>query len=268
MRIICQNILPISPWDNAATARLPGIQPLKDKTLFIVDDAFEQQMEYRDYLIKEMRLKVFELNVIAEEAAGELLTLVLKNLRNTPGYSLKGSKVIRPDGKKVSLKDDNELVTAGRLVQEDLLILEWNQNFKEHVLIGGILCFPALWTLQEKMNKPMTRIHKPVEHYTDKISNVVQRMFNNLKAGIPLWRANWYLYQDPELFAPQKEYLSHPTQKSFFEGNFWVRVERQTLLKLPKSGAIVFGIHTFIVHKSSLTSEQMFSLKNNPLISP
>ena len=57
MRIICQNILPISPWDNAATARLPGIQPLKDKTLFIVDDAFEQQMEYRDHLIKEMRLK-------------------------------------------------------------------------------------------------------------------------------------------------------------------------------------------------------------------
>ena len=263
MRIICQNKLPISPWDNTATARLPGIQPLKDKTLFIVDDAFEQQMEYRDHLIKEMRLKVFELNVIAQEAAGELLTLVLKNLRNTPGYSLKGSKVIRPDGKKVSLKDDNELVTAGRLVQEDLLILDWDKTLREHVLVGGVLCFPALWTLEEKMNKPMSRIHRPVEHYTEKVSKIVQRMFDNLQPDTALWRANWYLYSNPELFSPQEESLSHTTQKSFFEGNFWVRVERQTIFKLPQSNAIIFGIHTFVVHRSSLSTEQMLSLKKN-----
>ena len=86
-------------------------------------------------------------------------------------------------------------------------------------------------------------------------------MFTNLKVETPLWRANWYLYDDPELFTPQKEALSQTTRKSFFEGDFWVRVERQTLVRLPESDAIVFGIHTFVVGKPDLTSNQIDSLK-------
>ena len=261
MREICQKTLPIAPWDKDVTARLPGIQPLKKNTLFLVDDAFNQQMQYRDQLIRKNRIKVFQLNITAQEAAKELLGLVLENLRDSRGYSIRGSKIIRPDRKVVSLKSDNDLIIAGSLVQEDLLILEWNKELREHVLVGGILCFPALWTLQEKMNKPMSRIHRPVEHYTEKVSKIVQRMFDNLQSGKALWRANWYLYNSPELFSPQKEQLSHTTRKSFFEGNFWVRVERQTLFKLPQSNSIVFGIHTFVVHRSHLSSEQILSLK-------
>ena len=107
----------------------------------------------------------------------------------------------------------------------------------------------------------MSRIHRPVQHYTEKISRLVQRMFVNLKVETPLWRANWYLYNDPELFAPQKEELSQATRKSFFEGHFWVRVERQTLVRLPVTGAIIFGIPTFVVSRSRLTLSQIRSLK-------
>ena len=40
MKDICQNFLPYSPWDNRATSRLPGIQPLENKEmLFIKDEA-------------------------------------------------------------------------------------------------------------------------------------------------------------------------------------------------------------------------------------
>ena len=263
VREICQKKLPISPWDKDVTARLPGIQPLQKNSLFLVDDAFNQQMQYRDHLIRENRIKVFQLNITAQEAATELLGLVLENLRDSSGYSINGSQIVRPDRKVISLKSDNELIIAGSLVQEDLLILEWNKEVREHVLVGGVLCFPALWTLQEKMNKPMSRIHKPVEHYTEKVSKIVQRMFDNLQPDTALWRANWYLYSNPELFSPQEESLSHTTQKSFFEGNFWVRVERQTIFKLPRSNSIIFGIHTFVVHRSSLSSEQILSLKKN-----
>ena len=86
-------------------------------------------------------------------------------------------------------------------------------------------------------------------------------MFTNLKAETPLWRANWYLYDNPELFSPQKERFSHLTRKSFFDSDFWVRVERQTLVRLPKSNAIIFGIHTYVVSRKSLTPKQIGSLK-------
>ena len=93
-------------------------------------------------------------------------------------------------------------------------------------------------------------------------------MFNNLKTNNPLWRANWYLYQDPELFSPLSEKFSHTSNKEFFDGNFWVRVERQTLMRLPETKSIVFGIHTYVVQKKDLlenqvTSLKQFSTKNN-----
>ena len=261
MRVICQKRLPFSPWESEVTARLPGIQPLKNGILFLQDDAFDKQMEYRDELILKSRKKVFQLDNEASSAAKELLVMVLKKLNTNQNYKISKSEVTRPDGKSVALNGDNALIIAGRLVQEDLLILHWDEHLQEHSLKGGILCFPALWTLEEKMNKPMSRIHRPVNHYTEKISKLVQRMFTNLKVETPLWRANWYLYNDPELFTPQKESFSQTTRKSFFEGDFWVRVERQTLVRLPESDAIVFGIHTFVVGKHDLTHHQIDSLK-------
>ncbi len=261
MRLICQKSLPISPWDNEITSRLPGIQPLKKDSLFLQDDAFCKQMEYRDILIRQNREKVFKLHTKSYAVAEELLNFVLDKVALNQDYSLSGRTVVRPDGKKVFLDQDNPLISAGRLVQEDLLIMEWDNETNEHVLRGGVLCFPALWTLEEKMNKPMSRIHRPVNHYTEKISKLVQRMFTNLKVETPLWRANWYLYDDPELFSPQKEEFSQTTRKAFFEGDFWVRVERQTLFRMPKTNAIIFGIHTYVVARTGLTSFQIASLK-------
>ena len=146
-----------------------------------------------------------------------------------------------------------------------------HERHNEHVLDGGILCFPALWKLREKINKPLSRIHKPVKIYDTRVTRSVQRMFNNLKTNNPLWRANWYLYQDPELFSPLSEEFSHTSNKEFFEGNFWVRVERQTLMRLPETKSVVFGIHTYVVQKQDLlenqvTSLKLFSTKNNTKI--
>ena len=269
MKDTCQNFLPYSPWDNIATSRLPGIQPLENsKMLFMIDDAFNAQMSYRDYLIKEKRSEVFYLNKKSLSAAQELLEFILNILKTNSEYKIYKDRVKRPDNKIIFLNEDNPIVIAGRIVQEDLLILNWNNSHNEHVLDGGILCFPALWKLREKINKPLSRIHRPVKVYDTRVTRSVQRMFNNLKTNNPLWRANWYLYQDPELFSPLSEKFSHTSNKEFFDGNFWVRVERQTLMRLPETKSIVFGIHTYVVQKKDLlenqvTSLKQFSTKNN-----
>ena len=121
--------------------------------------------------------------------------------------------------------------------------------------------FLASAILEEKINKPLSRIHKPVVPYDNKVAKSVQRMFDNLKVDRPLWRANWYLYDNPELFTPLTEKFSHTTRKEYFEGEFWVRVERQTLTRLPNTNSIVFGIHTYVVNKKDLNKQQVTSLK-------
>ena len=63
MNNICQNFLPICPWEEKVTSRLPGIQPLGNlNSLYIQDDVYNLQMAYRDYLISEKRSKVYQLN--------------------------------------------------------------------------------------------------------------------------------------------------------------------------------------------------------------
>ena len=266
MKNTCQNYLPISPWENVVTSRLPGIQLLKhEDLLYLEDDAFNAQMSYRDFLIKEKRSEVFHLSNKALPAAIELLDSILAVLKKNSRYKIYPDRVQRPDKKIIFLKEDNPIVVAGRLIQEDLLILYWNNSIQEHMLEGGVLCFPALWTLKEKIYKPLSRIHKPVLHYDDRITKSVQRMFNNLKVDKPVWRANWYLYEDPELFSPLSEKFSHTTKKEYFEGDFWVRVERQTLKRLPVTNAIIFGIHTYMVNKKQLTLKQITSLKEYSL---
>ena len=236
MKDICQKFLPYSPWDNRATSRLPGIQPLENKEmLFIKDEAFNAQMSYRDFLIKEKRSEVFYLNKESISAAQELLEFILNILKNNSEYKIYNDRVKRPDNKIIFLNEDNPIVVAGRLVQEDLLIL--------------------------KINKPLSRIHRPVKIYDIKVTKSVQRMFNNLQINKPLWRANWYLYQNPELFSPLSEEFSHTTNKDFLDEDFWVRVERQTLMRLPDTQSIIFGIHTYVVKKNNLLEDQVTSLK-------
>tara|TARA_B100001989_G_scaffold43972_1_gene27519 strand:- start:349 stop:762 length:414 start_codon:yes stop_codon:yes gene_type:complete len=131
----------------------------------------------------------------------------------------------------------------GRLVQNDFCILQKTGN--EHVLTAAALCFPASWSLEEKFLKPLIDIHTPVKEYNDVIAKRVQRLFDGLQIDRPLWRFNALYYEDPHLFQPRR--ANQPRRKPAPNKANYFRSERQTLVKLPKSGAIIFGIHTFVV---------------------
>jgi hypothetical protein len=78
-------------------------------------------------------------------------------------------------------------------------------------------------------------------------------MFDCLRPETPLMRANLLLYGDADLHNPRREFERHrplPGRARF------VRVERQCLVKLPVTGAVVFSIHTFVVRREALTPEQ------------
>ena len=132
----------------------------------------------------------------------------------------------------------------GRLVQNDFCILQKIGN--EHVLTAAALCFPASWSLEEKFLKPLIDIHTPVKEYNDVIAKRVQRLFDGLQIDRPLWRFNALYYEDPHLFQPRR--ANQPRRKPAPNKANYFRSERQTFVKLPTSGAIIFGIHTFVVY--------------------
>jgi dimethylamine monooxygenase subunit A len=249
MTPILQSHLPFAPWMDPRTNRLPGVVPLEGDEWLRVDDAFAGQMAERDRLIAGQPGVVHALLAEGAAAADELYTRVLLRLADQPGYRVAPGAVTRPDGVTVPLDRANPLLTLGRLVQEDLCILQARGD--EHVLVGAILCFPASWSLAQKIGRPLSGIHIPVASYDDRIRSSVQRMFNAIRVDQPLWRANSLLYDDATLHQPRTEGARRPRPVD----KTYVRSERQCLIRLPQTGAVIFTIHTYVVRRSTLTPE-------------
>jgi hypothetical protein len=169
---ILQSALPSAPWMDPRTSRLPGVLPLEGDDWLRVDEAYGAQMAERDRLLAEMPDQVHALLPQAFPAAAELYGRVLARLADAPGYRVQPDKVLRPDGVSVPLDPTQPLLTLGRLVQEDLCLLEAAGT--EHVLTGANLCFPASWTLAQKIGRPLSAIHLPVPSYDEGITRRVQ----------------------------------------------------------------------------------------------
>lgn len=233
------------PYDIAAPRKLPGIQPLALDDWLIRDDAFAGQMAYRERLLAERRDVVLAMSETAREAALELLDLVLER-----AYPRAGDRVTRPDGVSVEIDRNDPMGTLGRLVQEDFCLLQKPEGAAEHVLTAAVLCFPASWTLAEKFMRPLIRIHVPVPEYDDNIAARVQRLFDGVQPERPLWRFNRLWYDDPDLHQPRREADKRPHRRA--AAVKFLRSERQSLLRLPKTRAVVFAIHTFVLARADV----------------
>ena len=250
MTPILQSRLPEAIWMIPATARLPGILPVTGEDWLRVDDAYAGQMAERDRLIATAPETVHALLPEAAEAAGELLDKVLDRLTRLPGFCHRGDDIQRPDGQQVMIDREAPLLTLGRLVQPDFCILTPDGK-GEHLLSGAVLCFPASWTLAQKIRHPLTRIHVPVPEYDPRMAARVQRLFDAVRPEQPLWRGNALIYDDPTLHQPRLEGEARPRPVH----NLYLRSERQCLLRLPRSGAVVFAIHTTVLRMADLAPE-------------
>lgn len=249
MTKILQSHLPLKPWAQAHTKRLPGTQAIGADDWLLRDDAFAAQMALADELLTQKRPQVFGATPQAQDACEELLRKILDWITRQPGYGRAGDTVTRADGITVPLGDDHPLITARRLVQEDLLV--HMPQGDEHALVAGVLAFPASWSLHEKLGHPLTRIHRPVSQYTPDIAARVQRLFNGLRVDKPIMRANYLAYEQPDLFHPATE----GARRDRGRPPRYCRVERQCLIRLPETDAIVFTVHSFVVPLDSLTED-------------
>ncbi|MHA6262212.1 heme-dependent oxidative N-demethylase family protein [Arenibacterium sp. CAU 1754] len=229
------------PYDPFAPRPLPGVAPLAMEDWLVRDEAFSGQMALRDQLLSTRRPEVLALDEGARAAAEELLDLVL-----SLSQPKTGRVVERADGIRVTIDHTDPMGTLGRLVQEDLCILQ--RHGDEHVLTGAVLCFPASWTLAEKFMRPLLGIHQPVESYDANIARRVQRLFDGVRPGRPIWRFNAFWYDAPDLYHPRRE--TDPRQHVASETGSFLRSERQVILRLPETQAVVFSIHTYVLSHS------------------
>lgn len=259
MTAICQESLPDAPWMEARTRRMPGVLPLDPLDWLTVDDAYSAQMADRAEILRSKRDDVLQMASDAAPAVLELLDTVLEQLRQRPDFTFDGLDCTRPDGVTVAIDRAKPFDTLCHLVAEDLCILQ--KQGGEHVLTAALLCFPASWTLAQKFGQPLSAIHGPVASYTNEMAKRVQRLFDAVRVGHPLWRANALQYSDPTLYQPR----TLDERREDHDQGRYIRSERQCILRLPLSDAVVFSIHTRQVPLEHLTAEQAQGLQEHPI---
>ena len=140
-------------------------------------------------------------------------------------------------------------------MQEDFCILQSDDKTlsETYRLTAGAVCFPSNWRFADKIGKKLADVHGPVPGYAEKLANPVDRFFKNLTADTIMWRANWLIHATPELFQADHK-LDAATAAAITPVNagekLWLRVERQTLRRLPASGAVLFTIRTHVTQLS------------------
>src|SRR6056297_111306 len=233
------------PYDPMTPRPLPGIQPLDPATWLQVDDAYAAQMAERARLLRDQRDDVLCVRPEGRKAADELLQYVLDWLaEHGQGYGISAKEVTRPDGVRIALNRDDPMGTLGHLVQEDLCLMD--KQGEEHVLTAAVLCFPASWRLADKIGRSLTGIHVPVPDYDDSLARRVQRLFDGVQVGRPLWRFNALRYAGAELFQPRSRMV--PKEPAEADARYpYLRTERQCVLRLPETRACVFSIHTYVL---------------------
>jgi dimethylamine monooxygenase subunit A len=227
-----------------------GIKALDPAEWIEVDECFAAQLAERRRLLGERPADV--LAGLPESAPGqqELLQLLLGHLpeRFPEHYRRTDGRIEnRTTGESFAIEAwwDAPLALAGRLVQEDLCLLQRGEA--GYRLVAAVLCFPAHWRLSDKLGRPLDIIHDPVPGFGERLAATVDRFFASIQVAQPVWRVNWSLVDQPTLFLPP-EHRGHPRPISAERAGseLWLRLERQTLRRLPCSGDVVFGIHTYV----------------------
>ena len=233
------------PWRLAM-----GIKALDLEDWIEIDRRFVDQLAERRRLLTASPVAVLAMLSEGEAGARELLELLLDHLpeRFPEHYRRSRGRIdnlTTGEGFEIAAWEEAPLALAGRLVQEDLCLMQASPE--GYRLVAAVLCFPAHWRLGDKLGRPLDAIHAPVPGFDQRLATPAARFFAGIRVERPVWRVNWSLVDTPALFLPP-EHRGHPREVAAGRAGeqLWLRVERQTLRRLPRSGDVVFGIHTYV----------------------
>jgi hypothetical protein len=257
-------LLPYFPFDSAVFKMHMKVQALSDGSLIEVDDGlYREELALKKALLVEEYGQYFRAGMGTEAMQWDVVELLLRDMAgHYPQYfeldidgdrwswrnRMLGEEVRFVFGESGSLPLP-PLDWVGRQVQEDLLILSGEVG-SGMPLVAGQLCFPNAWCLDDKMGKSFLGIHDNVPLFMEYLGRSSSLLLERLKLGRPVWRVNWSIKATSRLnHIPRFSFEEQQAYQYFTSENIgercFLRVERQTLSRLPRTGAVLFTIHTY-----------------------
>ncbi|KAH8638070.1 hypothetical protein IG631_05840 [Alternaria alternata] len=214
-------------------------------------NTYEESIKQRQALFAEHGEAVLQALPGSELACKELMEMVLQFVctRYPHYFSLSSDKRIFHND---ILKTDTDLTTTLPLhvllnnIPEDFALMLRNEKTGLYVFRAGVICSALGWNVGSKIGLELAGIHKPIPDYKEKMQFSMDRYFAKKPTEKPIQRGSWGLEIDTPLYMPPgdpHEALRNqqlpPSELPL--SRIHLRVDWQTLRRLPLSGAVVFN---------------------------
>jgi hypothetical protein len=151
----------------------------------------------------------------------------------------------------------------GRQVQGDWVVLDQRDNnlFAD----GAIVTSQADWSLAIDVGMSYQEWHGPVPVANELgVFDRALKYLLNLQLGTPVRRLNWTMTINPRLDTSPESYpLWGPDRLSVTHENVGdkvhLRVELQTLFRLPRSNGMLFGIRGYLISMNELVTNPLWA---------
>ncbi len=239
-----------APYDGSFIPFTVGLKPLAPEDWLTGQPPLEAILTQKRDLLAQDFHGMFRAMPGTLAAQAEALELILSHLyRDHPA----AIRIAGPPGQRrlfcattqehLAEIDWSEapLALAARLVADDLVIM--SRRAAAWVLAAGCVCFPSSWRLEDKFARPLEAVHDPVPGLNEALGARITRIFDHLPPGRPVMRQNWSISADPALRqATEGHALANADHRILAPDRLFIRVEHQTLRRLPETGDILFTI--------------------------
>jgi hypothetical protein len=158
---------------------------------------------------------------------------------------------------------EDPIVMCARLVQDDLALMIEKPDGQYYLLSGAVL-LAGFWRLEDKFGMPLSEIHTSgdVPQFREKLEGGMRKFFTRLGCEELYARNNYFLQVDDSLpwswsigAEDSPEVAWQTAEKNKAIEHHWFRSERQTLRRLPKTGAVCFTVRTYFHPVTDIAQE-------------
>jgi hypothetical protein len=246
-----------------------GLQPIAARDWLILDDDYAEFMRAKRQHLTACAHRCYRTLPGSLAAQRELRSMVLSYLlEHYPNrFTLTGDTLsCAIDGHSLNLAEDaaEPLRQLSAFVQEDFMLLQEVDGRQQ--ITAASNAYSSSGRLVASVGHDVRWAHENVPDLTKQHGSRIDRILSTMHQDFLCARFNWLLTPLTSLFFPEDPHVANAAalqsvsaqlaQHPSLAGSLLhMRVERQTLRRLPKTGAVAFSIHTYSDPLSALTKD-------------
>ncbi|CRG87672.1 hypothetical protein PISL3812_04692 [Talaromyces islandicus] len=213
-----------------------------------LENTYKKRIAQRKELYAKHGKEVLDWLPGSEIACKELMEMVIQYIcaRYPRLFSLKGDRILVNGilGTEQDIRAKHPLEVLMDNVPEDFAITMRDDKTGYYSFRAGVICSSLGWNVGTKIGLQLHEVHAPIPDYKEKMKFSMDRFFAKMPADKPIQRGSWGLEVDCPLYMPpgdphELHRLSQSPDLSI--DDCYLRVDWQTLRRLPISGGIVFN---------------------------